>query len=565
MERTAKANLHVQVGMNGDHASGRDTSMDYDYIVVGAGSAGCVLANRLTENGRYTVLLLEAGGSDRQFWLHAPIGYGKSFYNPQVNWMYRTEPDPGLAGRSGYWPRGKVIGGSSAINAMVFIRGHPADFDDWRAAGNPGWGWQDVLPYFKKLEDNGNGPDEWRATGGPVRVSDVSKDLHPLCQTYLQAGQQAGLTITSDFNGATMEGVGLYQITTRDGRRMSAARAYLYAARRRANLRVEANAHATRLEFDGRRAAAVHYRQSGQLHSARAQREIVLSAGSINTPLLLQGSGVGPSALLQSLGIGVVHESPAVGRHLQDHLCVEHTYRSRVPTLNNQLRPLHGKLWNGLKYIVARCGPLSLSVNQGGGFFRSRPGLDQPNMQLYFCPVSYTKPTPGKRALLSPDAAPGFGLSVQPCRPASRGHLQIRSADPFDVPVIVPNSFAEPSDMEDMLEGCAFLRKLAAMPAFSAVIADEVQPGRTVQTRDEMIEDIRNRAATVYHPVSTCRMGPDAGLAVVDPRLKVHGLDALRIVDASVFPAVTSGNTNAAVIMTAEKGADLILADATKF
>lgn len=536
--------------------------MDFDYIVIGAGSAGCVLANRLTENGRHTVLLLEAGGNDRRFWLHVPIGYGKSFDNPDVNWMYRTEADPGLANRSGYWPRGKVLGGSSAINAMVFIRGHPADFDDWVAAGNPGWGWRDVLPYFKKLEDNANGADAWRATGGPVRITDVSHELHPLCQTYLQAGQQAGLNITADFNGATMEGVGLYQITTRNGRRMSTARAYLYAAQRRSNLRVEINAHATRIEFDVRRARAVHYRQHGRTHVARARREIVLSAGSINTPMLLQVSGVGRGALLQSLGIGVVHESPAVGRNLQDHLCVDHIYRSRVPTLNNQLRPLHGKLWNGLKYIVARRGPLSLSVNQGGGFFRSRPGLNRPNMQLYFSPVSYTRPSPGKRALLSPDPEPGFLLSVQPCRPASRGYLQIRSPDPFEPPLIVPNSFGEPGDMDDMLEGCAFLRKLAATPAFSAVIADELQPGRAVQTRNQIIDDVRNRAATVYHPVSTCRMGPDSGSAVVDHRLKVHGLDALRIVDASVFPAVTSGNTNAPVIMVAEKGADLILADA---
>ena len=536
--------------------------MDFDYIVIGAGSAGCVLANRLTENGRYTVLLLEAGGNDRRFWLHVPIGYGKSFDNPDVNWMYRTEADPGLANRSGYWPRGKVLGGSSAINAMVFIRGHPADFDDWVAAGNPGWGWRDVLPYFKKLEDNANGADTWRATGGPVRITDVSHELHPLCQTYLQAGQQAGLNITADFNGATMEGVGLYQITTRNGRRMSTARAYLYAAQRRSNLRVETDAHATRIEFDVRRARAVHYRQHGRTHVARARREIVLSAGSINTPMLLQLSGVGRGALLQSLGIGVVHESPAVGRNLQDHLCVDHIYRSRVPTLNNQLRPLHGKLWNGLKYIVARRGPLSLSVNQGGGFFRSRPGLNRPNMQLYFSPVSYTRPSPGKRALLSPDPEPGFVLSVQPCRPASQGYLQIRSPDPFEPPLIVPNSFGEPADMDDMLEGCAFLRKLAATPAFSAVIADELQPGRAVQTRHQIIDDVRNRAATVYHPVSTCRMGPDSGSAVVDHRLRVHGLDALRIVDASVFPAVTSGNTNAPVIMVAEKGADLILADA---
>ncbi|MEQ1615708.1 MAG: GMC family oxidoreductase N-terminal domain-containing protein, partial [Hyphomicrobiaceae bacterium] len=302
--------------------------MNFDYIVVGAGSAGCVLANRLTANGRHSVLLLEAGGSDQRFWLQVPIGYGMSFFNPRVNWMYRTEPEAALAGRSGYWPRGKVLGGSSAINAMVFIRGQRADFDEWRAAGNPGWGWDDVLPYFKKLEDNGNGADEWRATGGPMHVSDVSPDLHPLCQTYLRAGEQAGLTANRDFNGATVEGVGLYQITTLNGRRMSAARAYLHPARRRPSLRVETHAHATRITFAGTQATGVEYRQGGEMRSARARREVILAAGSINTPLLLQGSGVGPANLLRGFGIDVVCDLPAVGRNLQDHLCVDHLYRS---------------------------------------------------------------------------------------------------------------------------------------------------------------------------------------------------------------------------------------------
>jgi choline dehydrogenase len=536
--------------------------LEFDYIVVGAGSAGCVLANRLTAKGRHSVLLLEAGGDDRRFWLHVPIGYGRSFYDPNVNWMYQTEPDPALGGRRGYWPRGKVLGGSSAINAMVFIRGHPSDFDGWAAAGNPGWGWSSVLPYFRKLEDNGAGADEWRATGGPLHVSDVSRDLHPLCDVYLRAGEQAGLAVTHDFNGASMDGVGLYQITTRDGRRMSAARAYLRPAMRRANLRVETNAHATRIEFEGRRAVGVVYSQGGSSRTAHARREVILAAGAINSPLLLQGSGVGPGKLLRDFGIAVVHDSPAVGRNLQDHLCVDHVYRSTVPTLNDQLRPLLGKLWHGFRYVAFRRGPLSLSVNQGGAFFRSRSGLDRPDMQLYFSPVSYTKTPPGTRALMSPDAESGFLLSVQPCRPESRGHVQIRSADPFDAPAIVPNSFSVPQDMEDMLAGVAFMRKLAATPAFSTIIADELLPGRHVQSRDELIDDIRQRAATVYHPVSTCRMGPDPHAAVVDARLRVHGLGGLRVVDASVFPAVTSGNTNAPVIMVAEKAADLILDDA---
>ena len=534
----------------------------FDYIIVGAGSAGCVLANRLTADGRRTVLLLEAGGSDDRFWLQVPVGYGKSFYNPDVNWMYRTEPETSLAGRQGYWPRGKVLGGSSSINAMVFIRGQHEDFEHWKALGNRGWGWDDVLPYFRRMEDSARGPSEWRGRGGPLAVTDVSKGLHPLCQTFLRAGDEIGLRRNADFNGATQEGLGLYEITTRDGRRMSASRAYLKPALPRPNLTVETGAHATRVQFDGRRATGVAYVQDGTARSAEARREVIVSAGAINSPLLLQHSGVGPAAHLLAHGIAVVNDSPAVGRYLQDHLCIDHVYRSRVPTLNEELRTWHGKLWAGLRYLAARSGPLALSVNQGGGFIRSRQGLDRPNVQLYFSPVSYTRAPPGKRPMMSPDPFPGFLLSAQPCRPTSRGTVQIRSADPFATPVIVPNSLATEHDVEELLEGSRFLRELAATPALRAVIDEELQPGRGVQSRAQLLDDIRQRASTVFHPVSTCRMGPDPRAAVVDHTLKVHGLDALRVIDASVFPAITSGNTNAPVIMVAEKGADLILAAA---
>lgn len=535
---------------------------DFDYIIVGAGSAGCVLANRLTDSGRFNVLLLEAGGSDRRFWLQVPIGYGKSFYDPRVNWMYRTESEPSLGGRQGYWPRGKALGGSSSINAMVFIRGQPQDFDHWRALGNPGWGWENVLPYFRKMEDSARGPSEWRGRGGPLAVTDVSRDLHPLCETFLRAGTQLRLPRNADFNGATQEGLGLYEITTRNGRRMSSARAYLGPAAKRPNLTVRTGAHVTRVLFDGRRASGVAYVLDGTQASAHAAREVIVSAGAINSPLLLQHSGVGPAAHLQAMEVAVVHDSPAVGRHLQDHLCIDHVYRSRVATLNEELRTWRGKLWAGLRYLVARNGPLALSVNQGGGFIRSRPGLDRPNIQLYFSPVSYTRAPPGKRPLMSPDPFAGFLLSAQPCRPTSRGYVQIRSPDPFGAPVIVPNSLATAHDVEEMIEGSRFLRVLAATPAFAAVIADELLPGRAAQTRDQLLDDIRQRASTVFHPVSTCMMGPDPRGSVVDHELKVHGLDALRVIDASVFPAVTSGNTNAPVIMVAEKGADLVLADA---
>ncbi len=536
---------------------------DYDYIVVGAGSAGCVLANRLSANGRHRVLLLEAGGSDRRFWITVPIGYGKTFYDSRYNWKYLTEPDPGTAGRVSYWPRGKVLGGSSSINAMVFIRGQAQDYDSWAAAGNPGWGWNDVLPYFRKSEDFAQGAGPYHGAGGPMHVSDTSDQVHPICRDFLAAGQEVGLPLNGDFNGASQEGVGLYQILTKGGFRVSSARAFLRPVMGRRNLRVEMRAQATRIRFEGRRAVGVDYVQRGLRLSARCVGEVILAAGSIGSPQLLQLSGVGPSAVLKSFGIGVVLDRPAVGANLQDHLCVDYLYRASRPTLNNLLRPWWGKLFVGLEYVLSRRGPLALSVNQAGGFFRSAPSLDRPDIQLYFSPLSYIKAVPGKRQLMSPDPYPGFLLSASPCRPESRGHLQIRSADPFQAPAIHPNYLATRRDIDEMLAGVRFLRKLAAAPALSRVIVEELKPGPAVQSEEALIDDIRSRAGTVFHPVSTCRMGPDGRDTVVDPRLRIHGLDGIRVVDASIFPAVTSGNTNAPAIMVGEKGADLILRDAT--
>lgn len=541
-----------------------DPVTEFDFIIVGAGSAGCVLAHRLSESGEHSVLLLEAGGSDQRVWLRVPIGYGKSFYNPAVNWMYRGAPDPGLAGREAYWPRGKVLGGSSSINAMVFVRGQPADFDEWAALGNTGWSWADVLPWFKKLEDNGQGADAWRGAGGPMRVSDVSGQVHPLCKVYLQAGGQAGLPHNPDFNGASQEGVGIYQITTQDGLRASASSAYLRPAMKRARLSVQTGAHATRIVFDGLRASGVVYRQGGRSLFARARREVILAAGAVNSPQLLQLSGVGPASQLRELGIAVVHDSPAVGQNLQDHLCIDHLYRSKVPTLNNQLGTWYGKLWAGLQYAAMRRGPLSLSVNQGGGFFRSRPGLERPNMQLYFSPLSYLKATPGKRALMAPDPYPGFLLGAQPCKPSSRGRLRLRSDDPMAAPLIEPNSLATAHDAQEMMEATLFLRRLAATPAFSAIIEQELVPGASIRSQEQLMDDIRRRASTVFHPVSTCRMGPDPATAVLNHRLQVHGLAGLRVIDASAFPSLTSGNTNAPTLMLAEKGADEVLRDARR-
>jgi len=533
----------------------------FDYIIVGAGSAGCVLADRLTASGRHRVLLIEAGGSDDRFWIRTPIGYGKTFFDPRVNWMYRTLPDPGTDGRVSYWPRGKVLGGSSSINAMVYIRGQRGDFDDWAAAGNPGWGWADVLPYFKRMEANAFGASDLHGDDGPMAVADASRDMHPLCQVYLDGCRAVGVPVVRDLNGPEAECAGLYQITTRNGRRESTATAYLRPAMRRANLRVVTGAQVTRILFEGRRAVGVAYQAAGRLEEARAGREVILSAGAVNSPQLLQLSGVGPAALLARHGIAVVADSPAVGRNLQDHLGIDFLYRSRRPTLNQELGPWWGKLWAGMRYVLARRGPLSLSVNQGGGFVRGRPGLDRPNLQLYFSPVSYIRAPPGKRPLMSPDPYPGFLLGYSACRPTSRGFLEIASADPFQPPAIHPCYLATDGDIEDMLDGSRLMRRIAGTPAMAAIIEEELKPGAAVQSREALVADIRARCSTVFHQSCTCAMGPDPRTAVVDHRLKAHGLDGLRIADASVFPSVTSGNTNAPTIMVAEKAADMVLAE----
>jgi choline dehydrogenase len=543
----------------GGGMEGKDT---YDYIVVGAGSAGCVLANRLSAGGRYRVLLLEAGGSDRRFWVQVPIGYGKTYYQAAVNWMYTTEEVPGLAGRPSYWPRGKVLGGSSSINAMVCIRGNARDYDDWAAAGNPGWAYADVLPYFRKSETHQHGASAWHGGDGPMYVSDVSRDLHPLCRDFLEAGREAGLPVNPDFNGASQDGVGLYQLTVRNGWRMSAAKAYLRPARGRTNLAVRSHAHATRILFEGRRACGVEYERGGRPWQAHARREVVVCAGAVNSPALLQLSGIGPRELLEPLGIAVLCDSPAVGRNLQDHLGVDYTFRSRVPTLNDELHPWGGKLRAGLQFLLRRRGPLSLSVNQAGGFLRSDERLDRPDLQLYFSPLSYTRAPPRTRPLMHPDPFPAFLLGVSNCRPASRGQVRIRTRDPHAAPEIQPAYLSAESDLRELLAGVRLIRRLAAMPALARVIAEELRPGPACASDADLERDIREQAWSVFHPSCTCRMGPDPRAHVVDARLRVHGVQGLRIADASVFPQLVSGNTNAPVVMVGEKAADLILEDA---
>lgn len=532
-----------------------------DFIIVGAGSAGSVLAERLSADGRYRVLVIEAGGTDRRFYVQLPLGYGKLFYDPAVNWLYKTEPDPGLAGQRDHWPRGKVLGGSSSINAMVYIRGHSDDYEDWKALGNTGWGWDDVLPAYRAMEDNEAGGDAWRGTGGPLFISANRRDLHPLVKDYIASCEAAGLAFTPDFNGAEQEGTGTYQLTVKGGRRNSAARAFLRPAMKRPNVQVLTHAQVTRLIIEGGRALGVEVDRGGRREVIRARREVILSGGAINSPQLLQLSGIGPGALLQEHGIRVLRDNPNVGDHLNDHQGLNYTYRMTVPTLNDVLRPWWGKLKVGLEYLALGRGPLSLSINHGGGFFRTRRDLPRPNMQLYFQAFSTLIPRDGERPILSPDPFSGMSIGLSNCRPTSRGTVRIAKADPLAHPVITANAYSTNHDVEEMLEAVKFIRQIAAQEPLRSLIAEELRPGPDCRSDDDLIADFRARSGTVYHPSCTCRMGPDPRESVVDPRLRVHGVEGLRVCDASVFPTLIGGNTNAPSMMVGWKGAEAILAD----
>ncbi len=505
-------------------------TLEFDYVVVGAGSAGCVLANRLSADGRHSVLLLEAGPKDNNLWIHVPLGYGRLFKEKTVNWMYQTEPEPGLDGRTIFQPRGKVLGGSSSINGLLYVRGQHEDYDRWRQHGNSGWGFDDVLPYFKKAENQERGADDFHGAGGPLPVSDLVH-ADPLSAAFIAAAAETGIPVNPDFNGAAQEGAGFFQTTTRRGRRASTAVAYLRPARGRKNLQVETSALAQRILFDGRRADTIEFRQARVLRTARARKEILVSGGAYNSPQLLQLSGVGPADLLRQHGIDVVFDAPGVGHDLQDHMQVRVVMRcTQSITLNDVVNSPVRWILAGARYAAFRKGPLTIAAGTSGAFFKTSPRLATPDIQIHFLPFSTDK----------------MGERLH----SFSGFSEIRI-----------NYLSTEVDRTANVEGLKVLRRILQAPALGPYVMEEVDPGAKVSTDEELLNYCRARGSTIYHPTSTCRMGSDP-LAVVDQRLRVRGLEGLRVVDGSIMPDLVSGNTNAAIIMIAEKASDMILEDA---
>ena len=520
--------------------------MEYDYIIVGAGSAGCVMANRLSENPSNRVLLLEAGGPDNNPFIHMPAGLAQLATNTKVNWSYETEPQDGLNQRKLFWPRGKVLGGSSSINAMIYLRGQPEDYDSWAALGNPGWDFDGVLPYFLKSQDQQHGASKLHATGGPLSVQDL-KYTNPLSGTFIQAATQSGYTRNDDFNGPQQAGFGFFQVTQRNGQRCSTAVAYLKPALKRSNLNVLTRALTEKVLIEDGRATGVEVSHKGQTQKFNAG-EIILCAGAINSPQLLMLSGIGPADHLQATGIQVHLDLKGVGQNLQDHLDICTLISSSSKDTYDKL----SHLLAGLKYLFGKNGPVTSNLAEAGGFVSSDLATDKrPDIQFHFVPAMLDNH--GRNIL------PGRGMTIHACplRPRSRGDIRLKSNNPAQAPALQPNYLQDPRDLEMMLEGARLAREIFMQQAFEPVRDGFIFPEASVQSKDEQIDFIRRKAETIYHPIGTCKMGNDP-MAVVDSDLKVHGIENLRVVDASIMPELVSGNTNAPAIMIAEKCADSI-------
>ncbi len=529
----------------------------YDYIIIGAGSAGCVLANRLSADPKNKVLLLEAGPKDTNMWIHVPVGYARTLVDPKVNWLFPTEPDPGSNDRVHVWPRGKVLGGSSSINGLLYIRGQAADYDGWRQMGNEGWGWDDCLPYFIRSEGNETFTGELHGKDGPLGVSDPTEH-NPVSDAMIDAGVEAGLPRKPDVNEGDQEGIGYYQLTVKDGRRMSAARAYLKPAMDRPNLRVETEALVHKIVFDGTRATGVSYEQNGEMLEARAGKEVLLSGGAVNSPQILELSGIGKADHLKAQGIDVIADLPGVGENLQDHYVISVQHKITQPVTVNDQAQGFAFLKEVAKYLFLKKGLLTLSAAHIQAFVKTRPELSSPDVQFHILPATMDLEKFKTQQVMELNKFPG--LTTAPCqlRPESRGSIHIKSSDPREYPAIRPNYLADPLDQETAIAGIRWARKIVSQPAMEKYRGEEIMPGEAIESDDEILGFAREAGSTIYHPVGTCKMGTD-DMAVVDSQLRVKGVSGLRVIDASIMPRLISGNTNAPTIMIAEKVADMIL------